>query len=426
MFEKTQNPKARSCARKGLYFLLIFSIGTLSLQCTSSPISGPTQPFKLTAAEKSLIESDNEFGLKLFKKINETAGDKNIFISPLSISMALGMTLNGADGATQEAMRQTLELSGLTMEEINESYRQLIDLLTQLDPKVQFQIANSIWYRDDFQQPETEFLDRCDEYFNALVTELNFSDPNAPAIINDWVDENTNGKIKEIIKIISADDVMFLINAIYFKGCWTYQFDEDLTQDDLFILPDGSETTCQMMAHKALHKYFVNDRFQAVDLSYGDEAFSMTIFLPNRENGLEALIATLEPDSLEHWLSHFSNRSVDIYLPRFKLHYDLTLNDALTALGMGIAFSSEAANFSKMYQDVRIWIDRVKHKTFVEVNEEGTEAAAVTSVHMAGTTSGDPQDPLFQANRPFLFMIRENYSQTILFIGKIVDPTQGG
>ncbi|MCK4596846.1 serpin family protein, partial [bacterium] len=127
-----------------------------------------------------------------------------------------------------------------------------------------------------------------------------------------------------------------------------------------------------------------------------------------------------------HWLSHFSNQSVDIYLPRFKLQYDLTLNDALTALGMDIAFSSEAADFSKMYQDVRIWIDRVKHKTFVEVNEEGTEAAAVTSVHMAGTTSGDPQDPLFQANRPFLFMIRENYSQTILFIGKIVDPTQGG
>jgi len=409
-----------------LSILLVFLIGVLFLQCSSNPVSAPKHPFELTTAEKNLIESDNSFGLKLFKMVNQSeASGENIFISPLSVAMALGMTYNGANGSTQEAMQQTLELSGLTLEEVNESYRHLIDLLTQLDPKVQFDIANSIWYREDFQQPEAEFLTNCNDYFDALVTRLNFTDPNAAAIINAWVDENTKGKIKEIVRPpIDPLTVMFLINAIYFKGTWTYQFDEDLTRDDMFFLPDGSETSCNMMAQKALHMYYSNNRFQAIDMLYGQGSFTMTIFLPYWEIDLDAFIATMEPDSLQHWISHFYSDTVDVYLPRFTLEYELSLNDALTALGMGIAFTPYAADFTKMYQDADIYISAVKHKTFVKVNEEGTEAAAVTSVEM-GATSVDPIMPItFRADHPFVFMIRENESGTILFIGKIVDPPQ--
>jgi serine protease inhibitor len=212
---------------------------------------------------------------------------------------------------------------------------------------------------------------------------------------------------------------MVLVDAIYFKGAWTYQFDPNYTQDDLFSLPDGTKKPCKMMEQRGFHKYFAGGDFHAIDLPYGDGAFSMTVFLPYWGCDLDDLIGRLDTDSLEYWLSCFSSDSGDIYLPRFKLEYGSTLNRALDALGMGIAFTP-AADFSKMYKNVGVWIDSVKHKTFVEVNEEGTEAAAVTVVEM--TYGPQPPGFWFRADRPFLFMIRENQSQSILFVGKIVNP----
>mgnify|MGYP001274095850 CR=1 FL=1 len=213
-------------------------------QCTKSP-NEPDNVRELTSLEKSIVDSDNRFGLKLFQEIVKTQKDTNIFISPLSVSMALGMTLNGADGATKQAMEQTLELVGLTEKQINESYKSLIDLLVGLDPKVIFQIANSIWYRQGVLV-EQQFIDLNQNYFNALVNSLNFSDPQAVKIINDWVDQNTNGKIREILDRIEPAAVMFLINAIYFKGTWAYEFNKEYTLDDLFKCPDGSQVDCKM------------------------------------------------------------------------------------------------------------------------------------------------------------------------------------
>ena len=394
-------------------------------QCSENPATSPpgSQSIDLSQAEKALIESDNEFGLKLFREINAIQGDSNIFISPLSISMALGMTLNGADGGTQEAMEQTLALSGLTSEEINESYRHLIDLLTGLDPLVQFDIANSIWYKyPDFPEPEPDFLQRCQQYFDALVTGLDFSLPEAAPTINAWVEENTNGKIEEIVDDpIDPSICMFLINAIYFKGSWVYQFDENQTQDEPFYLLGGSTTTCPLMSQKTIHSYLLNDDFMAVDLPYGDGSYSMTLFTPRQSLDPDDLIARMNPENVATWLGQMTADSIDVFIPRFKLEYKRELKRDLTALGMGIAFSPGQADFTKMYQDVPVWISKVKHKTFLEVNEEGTEAAAVTSVEME--YSGIPEIPVFRADRPFVFMIRENRSGTILFIGKIVDPT---
>jgi serine protease inhibitor len=423
---KISNPMAGCSIGRRLRLLVVLSVGILSLQCTDKPVSAPTQPAGrrspmdvIIRSKDSLVESSNKFGLKLFREINAAQGDSNIFISPLSVSMALGMTYNGANGGTRAAMAQTLELAGLNIQEVNETYRNLLDLLSQLDPEVQLQIANSIWYRPDFQEPEVEFLNLCHEYFNALVTELDFNDPNAAAIINAWVEENTNGKIEEIVDDPIVDPVaMFLINAIYFKGAWTYQFDENLTQDCEFTLPDGSVTSCQMMEQKALHRYNFNDNFQAVDLPYGDGTFSMTIFLPGDKNGLDALISQFDPDNLSSWLSGFSSDSVNVYIPRFRLEYGRELIDDLTTLGMGIAFTP-AADFTNMYAGGGVWIGRVRHKAFVEINEEGTEAAAATDVEIWFGL----HDPIFLANRPFVFMIRENESGTILFVGKLVNPS---
>jgi serine protease inhibitor len=409
---------------------IIMLLSALVWHCSEKTATAPdtSQPIDLSESEKNLIASDNEFGLKLFRQISSAQGDSNVFISPLSVSMALGMTLNGADGTTLEAMEQTLELSGLTLEEINQSYRHLIDLLTGLDPKVQFDIANSIWYKQpDFPAPEADFLQHCQQYFDALVTGLNFSLPEAAPTINAWVEENTNGKIDQIVDDpIDSTICMFLINAIYFKGTWVYRFDENLTQDTLFYRPDGTTSICPLMSQKAFHSYLSTDDFSAVDLPYGDGTYRMTLFLPEEHLGVNDLVVQFEPENLSTWLSQFSSDTVNVFIPRFRLEYGRELKDDLTDLGMGIAFDPNDANFSNMYHlgyGVNVYISKVKHKTFVEVNEEGTEAAAVTDVEMGYTAI--PENFTFRADRPFIFMIRENESGTILFIGKIVDPTAG-
>lgn len=397
-----------------------------SVQCSNKPVDPPyTPPRELTAAEKHVVEADNKFGFKLFREVVKQDKDSNIFISPLSISMALGMTYNGANGATEEAMRNVLELAGLSEQEINESYRSLIDLLTQLDPKVIFEIANSIWYREGFPVKE-EFVNINQTYFDAEVAALNFNTPDATKTINGWVDEKTRGKITKIVgDKIDPATVMFLINAIYFKGTWTYEFDEDDTREDWFTLPDGSQIRCQMMGQENEFSYFENDLFQAIDLPYGDEEFSMTIFLPRPGVGIDSLIGEFDQDNWDSWLGSFAKDTGTLYFPKFTLEYKISLKEVLTALGMGIAFDRYQADFSGIAELTELlgnlYIDEVLHKTFIEVNEEGTEAAAVTVV-VVGQTSIGPSGFVMRVDRPFVFAIRENHSQTILFMGKIVEP----
>jgi serpin B len=340
--------------------------------------------------------------------------------------MALGMTLNGAGGTTRQAMEETLELHGLTPEEINESYRHLIDLLVGLDPTVQFGIANSIWYREQGQDPEAAFLEACQQYFDARISPMDFSDEGAADTINAWVEEHTGGKIDQIVQSpIPGDVIMFLINAIFFKGSWTYQFDEDRTEDGYFFRSDGSPVMCPMMTQRGLFRHYDHDDYRVLDLPYGDGAFRMTIFVPRPHNDLDSLLAQIDPErfdsqKMDFWLGFLSSDSLDIFLPRFTLEYELELKEVLSSMGMAEAFSP-AADFTQMYAGGGVWIDKVKHKTFVEVNEEGTTAAAVTSVVMIDSID----DSLFYVDRPFLFVIREAVSGTALFIGKVVDPTAG-
>jgi serpin B len=405
--------------RQIMLFAPLLLVSLLFLQCEHSFIAPVQRDFReLTHLEKRLVESDNRFGLKLFREVirAEAGKSKNVFISPLSVSMALGMTLNGAAGGTFEAMQNALELAGLSTEEINQSYKSLMELLVQLDPKVQFEIANSIWYRQGMNFEQT-FIDLNKAFFNAAVRDLNFADPQAKDIINAWVNEKTHGRIEKIVDQINPDHVMFLINAIYFKGIWTYRFDPANTQDDRFITVGGSPLPCKMMQVKGDFSYFANESFQAIDLPYGDAGFSMTILLPKVPSHIDALIAELTPEKWADWLSSFSKQTVNLYLPKFAMQYELTMNEVLTALGMGVAFS-DAADFTKMYGPGNLKISRVKHKSFVQVDEEGTEAAAVTSVEIVVVSVGGGAI-LMRVDHPFVFAIRENHSQTILFIGKV-------
>jgi len=400
---------------RNLSLILVVLIGLAGWKCTNDPVSSRTPLRELTAGEKKLIEADNSFSFKLFREMVKDQKDANVFISPLSVSMALGMTYNGASGTTQEAMQETLELSGLSLEEINQSYKSLIELLTQLDPQVRFQIANSIWYRQGLPV-KTDFISRNKTYFNAEIAALDFSSPEALTTINYWVDQSTNGKINKIVDRINPLHVMFLINAIYFKGNWTYQFDKTKTKDDLFTKPDGSQVGCKMMEQNGDVRFFSNGTFTAVDLPYGDQLYSMTIILPRMEIDFDSLLDSFTQENWSTWMEDFNTREAHLFMPKFKLEYEQKLNNVLKALGMEIAFTT-AADFSGIC-DCDMWIDEVKHKTFVEVNEEGTEAAAATSV--VGVTGIPPSICL---DRPFIFVIRENHSGTLLFMGRIVEPT---
>ncbi len=405
---------------KRIYYLstLVLLAGIGIMHC-----SGPTEPEysvlprALTPEEIELAQSSDRFGLKLFREVVRQDADNNIFISPLSVSMALGITANGAAEATLDSMRATLGLAGLTEAESNAAYQSLIELLTGADPQVQFDIANSIWYRDIWTFND-DFLQRCRDYFDAVVRGLDFSKSAAADTINAWVDENTNGKIEKIVeKPIDPYTVMFLINALYFKGTWTYEFDPENTRDDEFILSDGSRTECQMMNQEADFLYLQTEHFQAVDLPYGDGLFSMTVLLPRSEVHVDSVIALMTPENWSAWTSSFDTTNIYLGLPKFTLEYELLMNDVLKALGMNIAFSG-SADFTRMYGPGGLFINDVKHKTFVRVDEEGTEAAAVTSVSMGAVSA----PPSMIINRPFVFVIRERTSGALLFMGKIVEP----
>jgi len=392
-----------------------------SCEKTKDEEPGPTE-INLTEKGKILVEADNLFGINLFKEVLEAAEpEENVMISPLSVSLALAMTYNGADGDTKEAMEKTLELYGLTVDEINENYKMLIDALASVDPKVLMSIANSIWYEQTFNV-EQDFIDVNQDYFYAEVSSLDFTNPDAVTTINNWVADKTNDKITKILDAIPADAVMYLINAIYFKGIWKYEFDESDTEEKPFYLSDGTTKNVPMMVQEGSFNYSSNDIMQAVEMPYGAGNYSMIILLPQYNKTPDDIIDLLSNENWNSWLSEFYEaEKVQIHLPKFKFEYKNQLNDELINMDMGIAFSS-TADFSKINSGGGLYISRVIHKTFIEVNEEGTEAAAVTMVEMGTTSTGEETVIHFYVNQPFIFAIKEKYTNTIIFMGKVMEP----
>ena len=371
-------------------------------------------PRALSAAEVAVINGSNRFAFDLLAQANR-AGD-NLFLSPLSASMALGMTMNGAAGETWNQMRDVLGFGSLAEGEINASYESLLELLVGLDPAVETAIGNSVWTRQGFPV-HSDFLDTVRESFDAEVAELDFASPSASARINEWVKAATNGRIEDIVPAgIPANVVMYLINAIYFKGSWTFQFDPDDTRTEPFHLDDGSTRTVPLMTLRREFRYQENSRFQAVDIPYGGRAFSMTVLLPRQGVSVDTLAASLDEAEWEEITGGFGDTDVLLFLPRFRLAYERTLNDDLAALGMVDAFDHRA-DLSRLSPVGGLWISEVKQKSWVDVNEEGTEAAAATVV-----TVVDSAGHVVRADRPFLFFIRERLSGTILFAGKLASP----
>ncbi|MEH1769438.1 MAG: serpin family protein [Nostoc sp.] len=389
-----------------------------------SSLPQPENPLqkKTVNTDTKIVESSNKFGFKLFSEVlKNDRGGNNIFISPSSVAIALAMTYNGASGSTQQAMAKTLELQGMNLPEINSSYAAVLkQLLDNPDAKVQLKIANSLWANQDVSFAP-DFLKRTQDFYQAKVSNLNFKDAAASNIINNWVKENTNGKINKIVETIEPNQVLFLINAIYFKGNWSNEFDKKETAQYPFYITSGRRKQHPMMSQKGDYKYYESEQFQAVSLPYGkDGKFSFYIFLPKQNSNLKVFYENLNVENWEKWMTQFNKQKGFIRLPRFKTDYEVTLNDALKSLGMEEAFSNKA-NFSGMGKNFAI--SQVKHKTFIEVNEEGTEAAAATSVGMVATSLRQEPEPFRMiVDRPFFSAIRDNQTGSLLFMGSIIDP----
>ncbi|HSJ62831.1 MAG TPA: serpin family protein [Gemmatimonadaceae bacterium] len=374
-------------------------------------------PRPLTDAEKAVVGASNQFAFALLGRVNAEHPGDNLFISPLSVSMALGMTMNGTAGATMSEMRGMLGFGSLPLEDVNASYRSLIELLRGLDGRVDFRIANAIWYDDAFPVEEP-FVNITRTFFDARVDARPFTDPATVQTINDWVRTATAGKIEEILDAIPPDAVMYLLNAIYFKGDWTTQFDPELTAPQPFAGHNGP-TTVPLMHVTDSVRYAEIDGTQLIELPYGGGAFAMSVVLPPSGEDIEAFLAEFTTARWNALHGAAARTPVMIWLPKFTLEQDYTLNDALQALGMRLAF--DGGDFTPMSgaHGRELAVSKVKHKTFVDVHEEGTEAAAVTSVEIIRVCACGPLYPAFRADRPFLFAIRERASGTILFVGKV-------
>jgi serpin B len=379
------------------------------------------EPFipEITQKEQNLVESSNTFGFGLFDQVVSEKADQNVFVSPLSVSIALGMAYNGAKGETATAMQTTLGYEGLSQLEINQGYLTLLQILTNLDPKVTMEIANSVWCRLGIPFL-ADFIERLEDFFAALVSELDFSAPGAANTINNWVAESTHDKIEKIVDDPISDHlVMFLINAIYFKGDWTYQFDKKDTYDGEFNTLSGTKTVPTMHLHQELD-YVENEDFQAVSLPYGDGFFSMMVILPKPEKDIDSLISEMSPENWITWQSQLVSQEGYLYLPKFELEFEASLKEVLKAMGMEIAFNEIEADFTGMSPLTDLFISDVKHKTYVKVDEEGTEAAAVTSVEVGITSM--PEGFQMRVDRPFIFVIFDKHTDALLFMGKIVEP----
>ncbi len=367
---------------------------------------------------QGVIHANSSLGFRLLSWLVEHDAGKNIFISPSSVAIALAMTYNGAEGKTKSALAKMLGLTDFSLQQVNEANASLISMQTRLVSKVQLAIANSIWVRSG-TAPSADFIRRIKVYYAGQVVSLDFSRPDAADVINGWVAEETHEKIRELVTPpLISPAILVLINAVYFKGMWATPFDKKETTERAFHTLGGSDIPCPMMAQSGYYDYAETDEFQAVNLPYGDGRISMYVFLPTPAHSISNFQKSLNFKNWQMWISSFDHTKGDIILPRFKIEYGQDLTTGLQALGgdeiAGVDFMGMGAG--------PLRISNVIHKTFVEVNEEGTEAAAATAVVMK---LGMPPEPFaLCGDRPFFAAIRDNSTGAVLFAGFVLNPTQ--
>jgi serpin B len=366
-----------------------------------------------------IAESYNSFGLKLLTQTRQSVPGRNVFLSPAGLAFALFMAANGAQGETLRQMKATLQLKpGEPLKEANQA---LLEHLSKLDPKIKLEIANSLWTARD-AKINPAFLAVSRQFYQAEVSSVDFKNPATAQKINGWCSDHTHGKIPKMVQP-PLDPLgltrLIVLDAIYFKGDWIVPFDKKLTSDLPFTLGNGQTVTHPRMSRTGDFQYYEDDAFQAVRLPYAGWDVSMYVFLP--KHNLDEFLQNLTPENWRQWTMQLGSRKGTVELPRFKLENEYDLKKVLEALGMTAAFTRQA-NFHGI-SDEPLHIDWVKQKTYVDVNEEGTEAAAVTGIGVeAAAMWREPPPFRMVVDRPFFLAIRENQSGAILFLGAIVDP----
>ncbi|MEQ9438123.1 MAG: serpin family protein [Cyclobacteriaceae bacterium] len=388
-------------------------------------MENPPDLSPLSGATETLVETSNTFAIDLFRSIHQEKVNENVFISPLSVDIALHMAVNGASGHTKTVMKETLGVANMSDEEVNQAAQSLTEQLLGMDRQVLLAVANSIWYQDVLTlQPGFDAL--IQNYYDGRIEGLNFTNPNAKETINQWVEDKTQGKINNLIEEITPDDVMFLVNAIYFKANWQYQFDPNQTRNEPFYLADGTSVPVKMMSNKGTKLHFLyREDLQLLDIPYGNGQFSMTILLPQGDRSVAELVDQLNAENVAEWLDQADTMTTHLMLPKFKTEFKLDLKDVLTGMGMALPFTGSASFHNFFAQDFGedLYIDRVIHQSFVDVTEEGSEAAAANAVVISYRSMGSSPEPtVIRVDRPFVYFIREKHTQTILFAGTMMNP----
>ena len=381
----------------------------------------------LSGEARTLVESSNGFSLDIFRQVYQANPTENVVLSPLSINVALHMATNGATGDTKAEMKQTLGVADVGDDEINQAVRDLSAQLLSMDRKVTLSLANSIWFYDKFTL-QAGFDELIQTYYDGRIEGLNFKDPNTKDRINGWVAEKTQGKITNLLEEVKEIDVMYLINAIYFRADWQYRFDPQQTQDAPFYLEEGQEVMVPTMFSEGVKlRSYYGSSFQLLDIPYGNGQFSLVILLP-AGGSLAEIMSQLNPADLSTWIAEADTLTPQLYLPKFKVSFKMDAKEELKELGMKLPFGP-GANFDGFFNEIpgeRLYIDQVIHEAVIEVNEAGSEAAAATAVVIVlKSLGGKPQPAVVRVDRPFAYFIREQHTEAILFAGTMMNPSAG-
>jgi len=416
----------KNIIKQRLFVALISSVVILTSCEKKETIEQSGDPVNITTEiyQKGVIDSANRFAFDLFKPALAAAnGTENIMISPFSITSALSMTLNGATGETFEAIRKTLGLEQKTLEQINNTYLKLMTEMVPVDKQVVVEIANSVWVEKRLivKQP---FITELQKSYKAEARDIDVTNPDAVNIVNGWIAEKTHDKITDMLDKLDPDLAMLLINAVYFNGKWRYRFDKTETREEPFYSTPSVSKTVPMMHQTENLKAVKSNNLTIAEIPYGQGNYTMVVVLPDENVTTSDVANALTPSMWQEWMGLLAENThkVDLSIPRFKYMYKRLLNDDLIGLGMGIAFS-DFANFDNI-SDQGLKISRVLHQTFIDTNEEGTEAAAATVVEIVSTTaSPTPLVVKVILDHPFLYFIRETSTGAVLFIGRVSDPT---
>lgn len=366
--------------------------------------------------DPNLINSNTDFALKIFKELCSEDKDKNVFISPLSISIAFAMVYNGSKNQTQQEIAKVFEFENYSTDNLNKAFNDLISSMVNIDNLVELLAGNSIWISNDLSVKQ-DFVDTVENSYNASIYNVDFKNQDTENRINTWVSEATKEKIKEVPPL-DPTNLMVLLNAIYFKGQWKDKFMSELTEEDDFFLANNQTKKVQMMNSTEEYKYFEGTDFRMLRLPYGRDKAAMYVLLPKEDIDINEFVANLDRDLIKNSIADLEEAEVKLKFPKFNIEYGyINLMKFLQNLGMNNSFG-DAADFSGISEQPT-GIGEVNHKAIIEVNEEGTVAAAVSKIAMEATAAA----PLiFTVNRPFILLIRDDRTGSILFVGKILDP----